>query len=629
MYSKFYGLSCKPFELTPDPDVIFLSETHQEAISVLRYGVLNRKGFLQVTGDVGTGKSTLLQSLIHSLQNNVHLCYIPNPNFTVREFYYFVSAKFGLDEYDGNKAKFILSLGNFLQECKDKNEHALLIIDEAQVLSLEVLEEIRLISNQEAHDVYGVLSIFLVGQPEFNALLDHKKLLPLKNRIGVCFHIAPLSLDETIAYIQFRLQKAGRKRVMFSPNAYQEIHKVTGGIPRTINILCDNALLAGFVEQRGIIDEDIVRDCAGELRQAEKNIISPEEKPEQAEIKKNISSTTQTPDGNKKRSAFIRPGIVGFAVALIFVLFISMAATTEYWGEIPGAGPIKNWLETLHLDERIPAQVKEMFVRLNDTVTLSTKKDSKIFIGSLVPEDENNKLEKNFTAAKEPTQDSPEINPGIEGADEKKIVPGLQQGIIKKFDQVDKSFSNKVRIESEIEGNPTTGTVEVIQGSDGTKYVIIRQVREEFANSKISTPDAGINNLESAPVRIKTDYVSITPQVDWANIRSGPTMKHDILRSVPTGFPLHILEKQESWSLVEDFKKRKGWVANNILVGNNSVILKVDREDLRDGPNPDDDIVDKIDYGKIMLVVEIDGDWLKVINKEGFVGWLQEKSIWP
>ena len=165
MYNKHYGFSHKPFELTPDPDVIFLSETHQEAISVLRYGVLNRKGFLQVTGDVGTGKSTLLQGLIHSLENNVHLCYIPNPNFTVREFYYFLGVKFGLDEYDGTKAKFILSLGNFLQECKEKNEHALLIIDEAQVLSLEVLEEIRLISNQEAHDVYGVLSIFLVGQP--------------------------------------------------------------------------------------------------------------------------------------------------------------------------------------------------------------------------------------------------------------------------------------------------------------------------------------------------------------------------------------------------------------------------------------------------------------------------------
>jgi SH3-like domain-containing protein len=106
-------------------------------------------------------------------------------------------------------------------------------------------------------------------------------------------------------------------------------------------------------------------------------------------------------------------------------------------------------------------------------------------------------------------------------------------------------------------------------------------------------------------------------------------MKHNILRSVSTGFPLHILEKQDRWSLIEDFKKRKGWVANSLLVESNSVILKVDRENLRDGPNPDDDIVSGIDYGKIMLVVEIHGDWLKVNNKEGFVGWLQEKSVWP
>ena len=115
MYNNFYKLSRKPFELGPDPGVIFLSETHQEALAVLRYGVLNRKGFLQLTGDVGTGKSTLLQKLICSLESNVHLCYIPNPNFTVQEFYYFIGAKFGLDEYDGNKAKFIISLGHFLQ----------------------------------------------------------------------------------------------------------------------------------------------------------------------------------------------------------------------------------------------------------------------------------------------------------------------------------------------------------------------------------------------------------------------------------------------------------------------------------------------------------------------------------
>ena len=120
MYTKFYGFSHKPFELTPNPDVIFLSETHQEALSVLLYGVYNRKGFLQISGDVGSGKSTLVQALIKKLSENIHLCHIPNPNFKIDEFYYFLSAKFGLPEFDGNKAKFILNLAEFIKQCREK-----------------------------------------------------------------------------------------------------------------------------------------------------------------------------------------------------------------------------------------------------------------------------------------------------------------------------------------------------------------------------------------------------------------------------------------------------------------------------------------------------------------------------
>ena len=259
MYSKFYGLSHKPFELTPDPDFLFLSETHQEALSVLLYGVYNRKGFLQVSGNVGTGKSTLVQALLRKLENNVHICHIPNPNFTVAEFYYYIGVKFGLDEFDGNKAKFILNLAEYLKQCRKKDEFALLIIDEAQVLSLELLEEIRLLSNQE-YTEFGVLSIFFVGQQELNVLLQHKKMDPLRNRIGIRFNLDPLTLDETVAYIQFRLRKAGRTVLLFSQKAFQKIHQASGGIPRSINILCDNALLAGFAEQRGVIDENIITD---------------------------------------------------------------------------------------------------------------------------------------------------------------------------------------------------------------------------------------------------------------------------------------------------------------------------------------------------------------------------------
>lgn len=348
MYTDYYGFSHKPFELTPDPDLIFMSETHQEAISVLRYGVLNRKGFLQLTGNVGTGKSTLLQSLIQSLEHNVHLCYFPNPNFTVEEFYYYLGAKFGLEEFDGNKAKFIISLGSFLQKCQANNEHALLIVDEAQILSLEVLEEIRLISNQEAHDTFGVLSIFFVGQPEFNVLLNHQKLLPLRNRIGISFHITPLTLADTTAYIQFRLRKAGRTSALFSKHAFKAIHQATGGIPRTINILCDNALLEGFAEQRGIIDETIIRDCSRELRLTDRLQLEADEKTPEAEPNDEDSVPGQVQAAPHKPSNFFRPGRVLMTVIALFVFFFAIDATTPYWSRLPWTTPVKTWFEKLH-----------------------------------------------------------------------------------------------------------------------------------------------------------------------------------------------------------------------------------------------------------------------------------------
>ena len=364
MYTQFYGFSHKPFELTPNPDVIYLSDTHQEALSVLLYGVYNRKGFLQVSGDVGSGKSTLVQALISQLAKNIHLCHIPNPNFTIDEFYYYISAKFGLDEFDGNKAKFILNLAEFIKQCREKDEFALLIIDEAQVLSLELLEEIRLLSNQE-YTEFGVLSIFFVGQPELNVLLRHKKMDPLRNRIGIRFNLDPLTLDETVAYIQFRLKKAGRTVLLFSKKAFQKIHEASGGIPRSINILCDNALLEGFAEQRGVIDENIIIDCIKELEQSNEEFIASEHdtisiamKPEPTSSKPVIKEVTNDkkkikPNSFRKKLAFV--------LVILCALFITLMYTSEYWGKLPGAEPAKAWFEKIKVDESFFNKHKEQF----------------------------------------------------------------------------------------------------------------------------------------------------------------------------------------------------------------------------------------------------------------------------
>lgn len=265
MYAKYYGLTRKPFDLIPDPDTVYMSETHQEALAILRYGVIDRKGFLLLTGGVGTGKTTLLQLLISSIETKVHVCLIANPTLSVSDFYYYVSAKLGLEEYDGNKAKFMLRFADFLQGCRIAGERVLLIVDEAHVLPVELLEEIRLLSNQ-AYQEFGVMSIFLVGQPELNDRLAHERLLPLRQRIGIRFHLQRFSEQETKKYILFRLSKAGGQLAgIFKEDAIAVIHAESKGVPRLINILCDQALLSGFAEGQPTIDAGVIRECVAEI----------------------------------------------------------------------------------------------------------------------------------------------------------------------------------------------------------------------------------------------------------------------------------------------------------------------------------------------------------------------------
>ena len=266
MYTKYYGLTGKPFPIIPDPDTVYMSEGHQEALAILRYGVIDRKGFLLLSGGVGTGKTTLLQLLLKSIDTKVHCCMLANPTLSVNEFYYYLSTKYGLREYDFNKAKFMLDFADFLKGCRQKNERVLLIVDEAHAMPVDLLEEIRLLSNQEYQE-YGIMSIFLVGQPELNDHLAHERLLPLRQRVAIRYHLQPFSMEDTEKYILFRLTRAGcQQGGIFTPEALRLVHKIGGGVPRLINIICDQALLTGFAEGQPVIGETIIQECGEELQ---------------------------------------------------------------------------------------------------------------------------------------------------------------------------------------------------------------------------------------------------------------------------------------------------------------------------------------------------------------------------
>ena len=278
MYEKFFNLKEKPFNLTPDPKFLYLGETHREALAHLIYGVRERKGFMVMTGEVGTGKTTLLHALLRNLGNNTETAFIFNPILEVKDFFKFVCIDLGIQIKDQTKGDYLLEIYQFLIESYRKNKNVVMIIDEAHNLNPFILEEIRLISNFEtATD--KLIQIILVGQPELSAILNGPKCRPLKQRISLWFFINPLNQKETGEYIRSRLYRAGMANSLFTEKAVDEIFRYSKGIPRVINILCDNSLTNAYATDKKDIDENIVKEAIGDLEACERQSTESNELP--------------------------------------------------------------------------------------------------------------------------------------------------------------------------------------------------------------------------------------------------------------------------------------------------------------------------------------------------------------
>jgi general secretion pathway protein A len=292
MYLDFYGLKELPFALTPDPRFIYFTPSHAEAMANLHYGIENGKGLIVVTGEVGTGKTTMLRWIMQRLDRSVLVAYIFNPRMSVAEFYQYISSPKLLNVPNWeNKSELLLKLGEVLESRHSRGLRTVLIIDEAHGLSPAVLEEIRLLSNFES-DSAKQLQIILTGQPELRDVLNSPDLRQLKQRVALRCEIKPLpGIKETERYITSRLLAAGAERTdIFSPSAVDFIFRCSEGIPRQINNLCDNALLAGFAADaetitRAIIEEvaetfDLLPDAsrsmqAGEVREKAGRLFTP------------------------------------------------------------------------------------------------------------------------------------------------------------------------------------------------------------------------------------------------------------------------------------------------------------------------------------------------------------------
>ena len=265
MYTTFYNLNKKPFQISSDPDFMWFGEKHQEALAILKYGVLDNKGFLLLTGDVGTGKTTLINTLIQSLSDDIVYTTVPDPNLSKLDFLNYIASSFGINQKFTTKGSFLVGFRRFLMDTYEANKKVLLIIDEAQLLTQELLEEIRLLSNIEKTNS-KLINIFFVGQNEFNEILNQDQNRAVRQRLTLNYNIDPLTPDETEKYIKHRLKVAGAVKPIFESSAVQEVFMYSGGFPRRINVICDHALLSGYVNDSDTITEQIVQECAKELK---------------------------------------------------------------------------------------------------------------------------------------------------------------------------------------------------------------------------------------------------------------------------------------------------------------------------------------------------------------------------
>ncbi len=266
MYLEYFKLAEQPFSITPDPRFLYMSARHREALAHLLYGLGEGGGFVQLTGEVGTGKTTICRCLLEQVPDNVDVAVVLNPKVTAQELLATVCDELGIANPGDNASikSLIDILNRYLLDAHARGRRTVLIIDEAQNLSADVLEQVRLLTNLET-STEKLLQIILIGQPELRELLARADMRQLSQRITARYHLEPISREEADAYIRHRLQICGSSQNLFSKRAVDRIHKLSDGIPRLINVLCDRALLGTYVEGRGMVDHRVVNKASSEV----------------------------------------------------------------------------------------------------------------------------------------------------------------------------------------------------------------------------------------------------------------------------------------------------------------------------------------------------------------------------
>jgi general secretion pathway protein A len=313
LFESFYGLNRKPFQITTDPSFLWMGKKHREAFSTLKYGVMDNKGFLLLTGDVGTGKTTLINRLVEDIQDRAYTAKIPDPRLSKYDFYRMVARYFRLPIEIRTKSDFLVPFSRFLNDTYEERKSVLLLIDEAQRLKHDLMDEIRLLSNLERQDA-KLLNIFFVGQNEFNSILLQPENRALMRRLTITYNLDPLDRSETGEYIRHRLKVAGAAYEIFSTAAMDEVYDFSAGFPRQINIICDLAMFFAAQLNQRIINRKIVSQCR------ERISFPVDDPPARAEEKAPAPTRRYRPVQHTRRPGFDARRALGIAAVLLVLM---------------------------------------------------------------------------------------------------------------------------------------------------------------------------------------------------------------------------------------------------------------------------------------------------------------------
>lgn len=330
MYLAHYNLKEKPFNISPDSRFLWLSEKHKEALASLKYGIMEEKGFLVLTGDIGTGKTLLINSLIRITEVKALIATIPDPDLEIMDFFNLLSAEFNMNKVFISKGDFLIEFKQFLLESYVSDKTVLLIIDEAQRLNYELIEQIRLLSNIEL-DNRKLINIFFVGQSEFNQLIMDDRHRAVRQRISVNYQLEPLSKGETADYIRHRLKLAGAFEEIFRPDAARGVFNFSRGYPRLINVICDLALLTGYSAGLKKIDAGVIKDCAKELEIPTDVAKFPKKPPNLGQDQRKLNlAANQQKEQSSVRAGFMFICIL-FCLLVGYQIYDSLAERSPPW----------------------------------------------------------------------------------------------------------------------------------------------------------------------------------------------------------------------------------------------------------------------------------------------------------